>query len=89
MSARGCFDSRTFHIYTEHDKNPKCCNEASDYTQRLKFRIVMNEACVNRSRYLTGVSDESEIPHRVVTRYPNYQVRYDAFDVSCNKIKAI
>ena len=88
MSLRGCFDSRTFHIYTEHDKNPKCCNEASDYVQRLKFSVIMNETCVNRARFLTGVSSE-DIPHRVVTQYPNYQLRYDAFDVSCNKIKSI
>ena len=86
MSLRSCFDSRTFHIYT--DKNPKCCNEASDYVQRLKFSVIMNETCVNRARFLTGVASE-DIPHRVVTRYPNYQLRNDAFDISCNKIKSI
>lgn len=89
MNSRSCFDQRTFHIYTEHDKNRKCCNEASDYTQKLKFNVVMNEACVNRSRYLTGVSDEAEIPHKLVSRYPNYQVRYDAFDISCSVMKTI
>lgn len=88
MSSRSCFDSRTFHIYTEHDKNTKCCNEASDYVQKVKFGVIMNEACVNRARALTGVSN-ADIPHRVITRYPNYQVRYDAFDISCNKIKSI
>jgi hypothetical protein len=87
MNSRSCFDSRTFHIYTEHDKNPKCCNEASDYIQRLKFAVIMNESCVNRTRFLTGVAAEN-IPHRVVTRYPNYQLLYDALDISCNKIKS-
>jgi hypothetical protein len=53
----------------------------------LKFGVIMNETCINRARFLTGVASQ-DIPHKVVTRYPNYQLLYDAFDISCNKIRS-
>lgn len=86
MTTRHCFENRTFHIYTEHDKNTKCCNESSDYIQKVKFAAIMNENCSKVTAATNGLSAD------VVSRsfghvYPNYQIRNDMFDMSCNKIK--
>jgi hypothetical protein len=86
MSTRNCFENRTFHIYTEHDKNTKCCNESSDYTQKLKFGVIMNENCRNVAVSTNGLSSD-EIARTFGRVYPNYQIRNDIFDVSCNKLQ--
>lgn len=85
MSSRHCFENRTFHIYTEHDKNPKCCNESSEYIQKVKFGVVMNENCRNVSAATSGRSSD-DIARSFGRVYPNYQLRNDVFDISCNKI---
>jgi hypothetical protein len=86
MSIRGCFENRTFHIYTEHEKNVKCCNESSDYTQKVKFAAIMNENYNKVTSATNGLS--SDVIARTFGRsYPNYHVRNDAFDLSCNMIK--
>jgi hypothetical protein len=86
MSARGCFENRTFHIYTEHDKNVKCSNESSDYTQKLKFATIMNENYNKVNTATNGLS--ADVVARTFGRvYPNYQLRNDMFDVSCNQLK--
>ena len=85
MSSRHCFENRTFHIYTEHNKNPKCCNESSDYIQKVKFGVVMNENCRNVSAATSGLS--ADVIARSFGRvYPNQQLRSHVFDISCNKI---
>lgn len=85
MSSRHCFENRTFHIYAEHDKNPKCCNESSDYVQKVKFGVVMNENCQKVSVATSGLS--ADVVARSFGRvYPNHQLRTDVFDVSCNKM---
>jgi hypothetical protein len=85
MSSRHCFENRTFHIYTEHDKNPKCCNESSDYIQKVKFGVVMNENCQKVTVATNGLS--ADVIARSFGRvYPNHQLRADAFDISCNKM---
>jgi hypothetical protein len=88
MNARRCFENRTFHIYTEHNKNPKCCNESSEYIQKVKFGVIMNENCSKVTLATTGLSSDV-IARTFVRSYPNYQIRNDVFDVSCNKIKNI
>lgn len=86
MSSRHCFENRTFHIYTEHDKNPKLCNESSAYIQKVKFGAVMNQNCKNVSAATTGLS--ADVIARSFGRvYPNQQLRYDFFDISCNVIQ--
>ena len=88
MNARSCFENRTFHIYREHSKNPKCCNESSEYIQKVKFGVIMNENCKKVTSATQGLS--SDVIARTFGRsYPNYQIRNDVFDVSCNKIKNI
>ncbi len=85
MSSRHCFENRTFHIYTEHDKNTRCCNESSDYVQKVKFGVVMNENCQKVSVATSGLS--ADVVARSFGRvYPNHQLRTDVFDVSCNKM---
>jgi hypothetical protein len=85
MSSRHCFENRTFHIYTEHDKNTRCCNESSDYVQKVKFGVVMNENCQKVSVAISGLS--ADVVARSFGRvYPNHQLRTDVFDVSCNKM---
>ena len=85
MSSRHCFENRTFHIYTEHDKNPKCCNESSDYIQKVKFGVVMNENCQKVTLATNGLS--ADVIARSFGRvYPNHQLRTDVFDISCNKM---
>ena len=85
MTSRGCFENRTFHIYTEHNKNPQCCNESSDYIQKVKFAAVINHTCSNVSQATSGLSSDV-IARTFGVRYPNYQLRNDAFDISCNKV---
>jgi hypothetical protein len=85
MSSRHCFENRTFHIYTEHNKNAKCCNESSDYIQKVKFGVIMNENCRKVSAATSGLS--ADVIARSFGRvYPNYQLRNDVFDISCNKL---
>jgi hypothetical protein len=85
MSSRHCFENRTFHTYTEHNKNPRCCNESSDYIQKVKFGVIMNENCRNVSAATNGLS--ADVIARSFGRvYPNQQLRIDVFDISCNKI---
>jgi hypothetical protein len=85
MSSRHCFENRTFHIYTEHNKNVKCCEESSDYTQKVKFGVIMNENCRRVSAATSGLS--ADVVSRSFGRvYPNYQLRNDVFDISCNKM---
>ena len=85
MSSRHCFENRTFHIYTEHNKNAKCCNESSDYIKKVKFGVIMNENCRKVSAATSGLS--ADVIARSFGRvYPNYQLRNDVFDISCNKL---
>ena len=85
MTSRGCFENRTFHIHTDHNKNPKCCIESSGYIQKVKFGVVMNEACNKVTLATTGLSQDV-ISRSFGVRYPNYQLRNDAFDISCIKV---
>ena len=84
MSSSRCFDNRTFHIL----KNPdaRSCNESSEYVQKVKFATVYNENCKNVTTATNGLS-ESQIARTFGVRFPDYQLRYDLFDVSCNYIK--
>jgi hypothetical protein len=78
MNTRHCFENRTFHIYTEHNKNRRCLNESSEYIQKVKMAAIMNDNC-----------KKADVVARTFGRvYPNYQIRNDMFDVSCNKIKS-
>jgi hypothetical protein len=88
MSSRHCFENRTYHIYKEHDKNPRCCNESSEYIQKLKFGVVMNENCQKVSVATSGLSAD-DIARSFGRVYPNQQLRNDIFDISCNKVKPI
>ena len=45
----------------------------------------MNEACNKVSLATTGLSQDV-ISRSFGVRYPNYQIRNDAFDISCNKV---
>jgi hypothetical protein len=82
---RGCFQHRTFHILTEHDKKSRCCGESSDYIQKVKFGVVTNENCRNVTAATAGLSS-GEVARSFGRVYPNYQIRADMFDVSCNKL---
>jgi hypothetical protein len=84
MSLQRCFENRTFHTYT--NANPRCCNESSDYIQKVKFSAIMNENCKNVTSATNGISG-SEIARKFGIKYSNYQVRNDAYDISCNRIK--
>jgi hypothetical protein len=85
MSSRHCFENRTFHIYTEHNKNVKCCDESSEYIQKVKFGVIMNENCRRVTAATSGLS--ADVVSRSFGRvYPNYQLRNDVFDISCNKM---
>jgi hypothetical protein len=87
-SGRGCFQNRTFHIITEHDKNIRCCNESSDYIKKVKFGAVINENCKRVTAATSHLS--SDVISRMFGRvYPNYELRNDAFDISCNKIRGL
>lgn len=86
MNSRGCFENRTFHIYTEHNKNPKCCNESSEYVQKLKFSVITNDTCRVVASKTNGLGADV-IARTFGKKYPNYQLRYDAFDMSCNKLQ--
>ena len=85
MTSRGCFENRTFHIYIDHNKNPKCCIGSSDYIQKVKFGAIINHTCKNVTLATNGLS-QNVIGRTFGVRYPNYQVRNDAFDISCNKV---
>ena len=88
MNTTRCFENRTFHIYTEHSKNPKSCNESSDYIQKVKFGVIMNENCNKVTAATNGLSSDV-VARSFGRKFPNYQVRNDVFDISCNKIKNI
>ena len=80
---RSCFQNRTFHILTENDKKPRCCGETSDYIQKVKFAVVMNENCRKVTAATAGLSS-AEVARSFGRVYANYQIRADMFDVSCN-----
>lgn len=82
---RHCFQHRTFHLLTEHDKNSRCSGESSDYIQKVKFAVVMNENCRKVTAATTGLSS-AEVARSFGRVYPNYPLRMDVFDVSCNKM---
>lgn len=84
MSSSRCFENRTFHIY----KNPDTasCNESSEYVQKVKFAAIYNENCRNVSAATNGLS-QIQIARTFGVKYPNYQLRNDVFDVSCNYVK--
>jgi len=84
MSSSRCFENRTFHIYKNPDTTS--CNESSEYIQKVKYGAIYHQNCKIVSATTNGLS-ESQIAHSFGIKYPNYQLRYDTFDVSCNKIK--
>lgn len=84
MSSRNCFENRTYHIYAKN--NSSLCNESSEYVQKVKFGAILNENCKKVASLTNGLSVE-QISRSFGVKYPNYQVRYDAFDISCNKMK--
>ena len=45
----------------------------------------MNDTCKNVTQATSGLSQDV-IGRTFGVRYPNYQVRNDAFDISCNKV---
>ena len=85
MSSRYCFENRTYHIYAKN--NSAICNESSEYIQKVKFGAILNENCKNVASTTNGLS-ESQIARSFGVKYPNYQLRYDAYDICCNKIKS-
>jgi len=86
MTTRNFFENRTFHIYTEHAKNNKCSGESNEYIPQVKFGVIMKENCRNVSTSTNGISS-LHIARSFGRVYPNYQLRNDVFDISCNKIK--
>ncbi len=84
MNSQRCFENRTFHIYT--NENPRSCNESSEYTQKVKFSSIVNETCKKVALATNGLS-ASQIASSFGVKYPNYQLRYDAYDLSCNRVK--
>ena len=83
MNTRRCFENRTHHIYTK--SNSKLCNESSVYVQKVKFGAILNENCKNVDSATNGLS-ATQIARSFGVKYPNYQIRNDAFDISCNKV---
>jgi hypothetical protein len=86
MNSRNCFENRTYHIYAKNGST--LCNESSEYVQKVKFGAILNENCKNVASATNGLS-ESQIARSFGIKYPNYQLRYDSFDISCNKMKTI
>jgi hypothetical protein len=84
MSSSRCFENRTLHIYKHPDV--ASCNESSEYIQKVKFAAIYNENCKYIASATNGLS-QSQIASTFGVMYPNYQLRYDTFDVSCNKMK--
>ena len=83
MNTRQCFENRTYHIYAK--SNSKLCNESSEYVQKVKFGAILNENCKNVASTTNGLS-ASQISRSFGVKYPNYQIRNDAFDICCNKV---
>ncbi len=83
MNSRRCFENRTYHIYAKN--NTKLCNESSEYVQKVKFAAILNENCKKVDSTTNGLS-ATQIAQSFGVKYPNYQLRYDAFDLSCNKM---
>ena len=50
------------------------------------IRLLYNENCKIVSAATNGLSG-SQIARTFGVKYPNYQIRNDIFDVSCNVIK--
>ena len=84
MSSRYCFENRTYHIYAKN--NSTLCNESSEYVQKVKFGAILNENCKKVASSTNGLSVE-QISRSFGVKYPNYQLLFDAFDISFNKIK--
>ena len=84
MSSRHCFENRTYHIYAKN--NSRICNESSEYVQKVKFGAILNENCKIVASTTSGLS-ATQIARSFGVKYPNYQVRYDSFDISCNVTK--
>lgn len=84
MNPRKCFENRTYRVYSKTDST--LCNESSEYVQKVKFGTILNENCKKVASATNGLS-AAQVARSFGVKYPNYQVRYDAFDVSCNKIK--
>ena len=83
MNSRNCFENRTHHIYAKSDS--KLCNESSEYVQKVKFGAILNENCKNVASATNGLS-ATQIAQSFGVKYPNYQLRYDAYDICCNKV---
>ena len=81
-SSRKCFENRTFHIYKA---NPALSNETSDYIQKVKFGVICNENHKIVTAATNGLT-QSEVARSFGVRYPNYQLKYDSYDISCNLI---
>lgn len=77
-STRHCFENRTFHIYKANS-----CVESSDYIHKVKFGVVCNQDRRNVAAATNGMS-ESQVKRLFGVRYPNYQLKYDVFDISCS-----
>ena len=84
MNSRSCFENRTFHIYTKNSST--LCNESSEYVQKVKFGTILNENCKKVAADTNGLS-AAQVARSFGVKYPNYQLRYDAFDISCNRLK--
>jgi hypothetical protein len=52
----------------------------------VKFGAIYNQNCKNVAAATNGLS-QSQISRTFGVKFPNYQLRYDTFDVSCNIIK--
>lgn len=79
-SSRKCFENRTFHIYKAGS-----CVESSDYIHKVKFGVVCNENHKIVAAATNGLS-QNQIDRSFGVRYPNYQLKYDSYDISCNLI---
>ena len=84
MNPRYCFENRISHIYTKTGST--LCNESSEYIQKVKFGVILNENCKKVASATNGLSSD-QVARSFGVKYPNYQLRYDAFDISCNKMK--
>ena len=78
MSSRRCFENRTFHIYKAGSSV-----ESSDYIHKVKFGVICNENHRIVTAATNGLS-QSQIYSLFGVRYPNYQLKYDRYDISCN-----
>ena len=84
MNSRNCFENRPYRVYSKTDST--LCNESSEYVQKVKFGTILNENCKKVASASNGLSAD-QVARSFGVKYPNYQVRYDTFDISCNKMK--